>query len=467
MNRLRFLSAVACSAALVVSAALASGPQTTRWVQFTDKGRWESLTHDQLVAEAYVHGLSGRAVERRRVEGLRGDSLITLADLPPDPDYLAAIEALGAEIDRLSRWFNRASVRATPETIDRIRGLPYVASVEPVRMLQCARAGYEIVGEFDGNPPPGPGIDTPGSYGRSYLQALQVNAVEAHRRGYTGEGVLMVVLDGGFELSHRAFSGLDVVAEWDVTENDSYTGQDEADAPGQAAHGTACLSEIAGYDPGNLIGIAYEASFLLVKSEYVPTETVQEEDDWVAGLEWAERLGAQVGSSSLGYADWYNTAMYDGRYPITSRAVTIAYEKGLVVCTSASNDGPQPLTLAAPADCYGGLSIGAIDSLGRIARFSSRGPTADGRTKPDLVTRGVRTVVASPYTNHRYAYWNGTSMACPIGAGVVALVRQAHPEWSAEKVIRALKQTADRADRPDNTYGWGIPDVISAIEYEQ
>ncbi|GBE29485.1 serine protease AprX [bacterium BMS3Bbin04] len=436
------------------------------WVEFTDKGQWESLSQGELETAAFDHGLTQRAIDRRELEGLAGDDLITLDDLPPDAEYVAMLGELGAQLCQQSWWFNLVSVRADDQVMAQIAELPFVKRVHRVAAMSMARSSYEVVEEFDGNPAPGPGIDTPGSYGRSYLQALQVNAVEAHRQGITGKGVLMVVIDGGFELSHECFENLDVIAEWDVTDNDDYTGQEPEDARGQTSHGTGCLSEIAGYSPGNLIGIAYEASFVLVKSEYIPTETVQEEDDWVAGLEWAERLGASVGSSSLGYTDWYNAAMYDGWYPLTSRAITRAFEKGVVFVTSASNDGPQPMTLGAPADCYGGLSIGAIDSLGTIGRFSSRGPTADGRIKPDLVTRGVQTLLASPQTQNNYAYWNGTSMACPIGAGVVALVRQAQPEWSAAEVMEALRMTADRADHPDNTYGWGIPDVMKAIAYE-
>jgi subtilisin family serine protease len=457
--------------ALVLTAFLLLGiipahAEGSYWVEFTDKGQWETLSQDDLEAAAFEHGLTQRAIERRKLEGLSGDALITLDDLPPDDEYVSIVSELGADVQQQSRWFNLVSISADEAIAQQIRQLPFVNDVYQVGLLQNARSSYEVVEEFDGNPPAEAGIDTPGSYGRSYLQALQVNAVEAHRQGITGKGVLLCIIDGGFELSHEAFETVDIYAEWDVTENDDYTGQEPEDARGQTGHGTACLSEIGGYSPGNLIGIAYEASFVLVKSEYVPTETTQEEDDWVAGLEWAERLGASVGSSSLGYTDWYNMAMYDGHYPLTSRAITRAFEKGMVVVTSASNDGPQPMTLGAPADCYGGLSVGAVDSLGKIGGFSSRGPTADGRIKPDFCARGVRTLLVSPSTRNRYAFWNGTSMSCPIGAGLVALVRQAQPDWSAAKVMRALKMTADRADRPDNTYGWGIPDVMKAIAYE-
>ena len=369
-------------------------------------------------------------------------------------------------IEQESRWFNRVSISADADAASQLLDLPFVESVEPVGRLEMAGYWYEEVGRFDGNPAPGPGVDAPGMYGPSYLQALQVNAVEAHSRGYTGRGVLMGVLDGGFELSHEAYARIDVVAEWDVVRNDDYTGQvPEEDVPGQANHGTGCLSTIAGYSPGNLIGTAYEASFLLAKTENIASETPLEEDNYVAALEWMERLGVRVTSSSLGYTDWYNEALTDGDTPITCRAINHAATLGVVCVTSAGNEGPQPRTIGSPGDNFGGLTIGAVDSLGAIGRFSSRGPTADDRIKPDLVGRGVRTVCLAPQTAHSYSMWNGTSLSTPVVAGVVALVRGAHPDWSAQKVIRALKSTADRADRPDNTFGWGLPDAIAAIEY--
>jgi len=435
------------------------------WVVFTDKGGYELLDGVELWETAFEFGLTEDALERRRLEGIEEAELVTTQDLPPDPNYVRALLEAGAEVRQVSRWFNRAAVTAEPATAAELIELPFVLEVLPVQKLQYAGFWYEEVGRFDGNPPPGPGADMPGMYGPSYLQALQVNAAEAHRQGYTGRGVLMGVLDGGFELSHEAFARFDLFAEWDVVENDDYTGQEETDAPRQANHGTGCLSTIAGYSPGNLIGIAYEATFLLAKTEDVASETPLEEDNYVAALEWMERLGVRVTSSSLGYTDWYNEAMTDGDIPITCRAISRAAELGVVCVTSAGNEGPQPRTIGSPGDNWGGLTIGAVDSLGAIGRFSSRGPTADGRIKPDLVARGVRTVCVAPQTSQSYSMWNGTSLSTPVVAGVAALVRGAHPEWSAEQVIRAMKETADRADRPDNTFGWGLPDAVAAIDY--
>jgi subtilisin family serine protease len=437
------------------------------WVEFTDKGRYEALTGEDLWNAAFEHGLTEAAIERRRVEGIADEHLVTLDDLPVDSEYLERVSSLGAQVITTSRWFNLAAIEAELRVAERVSELEFVRDIKPMGYLVPTHSEYEVAGEFDGNPPPGPGMDGAGLYGPSYLQALQVNAVEAHRQGFTGQGVLMAVIDGGFTLDHEAYERIDVVATYDVTDNEVAVQQQDKDSPGQSAHGTLCLSTIAGYRPGNLIGTAYEASFLLVKSEYVPTETIQEEYDYVVGLEWAERNGARGTSGSLGYTDWYNDAMKDGEQPITSRALRKARELGVVCVTSAGNEGPQPRTLGPPADHWGGLTIGAVDSLGQIVGFSSRGPTSDGRTKPDLVGRGYNCVAVKPLSHHSYILANGTSLSTPVVAGVVALVRGAHPDWSAERVIRALKSTADRSDRPDNSYGWGVPDAMAAIRYPE
>lgn len=437
------------------------------WVEFTDRGRWEALSPQEIREEAMRQGLSEAALERRRIEGIPEEELVTLRDLPPDPEYLAALEETGAEVRRVSRWFNRASVIAGPAALELIAGLPFVAEVSPVG--RGIMAGFQVTygPDWDGNPPPGPGVDLPGQYGPSYLQALQVDAVEAHRLGYTGRGVPLVILDSGFELSHEAFSHLDVIAEYDFIDDDPVTGMEPGDPPNQPNHGSACLSIIAGYSPGNLVGIAPGVSVILCKTEYVPGETVQEEDDWLAGVEWAERLGARVLSSSLSYTDWYVQTDYDGVTAITSRAANRARRLGILLFTALGNEGPQPRTLGAPAEAPSVLAAGAVDSLGRIAKFSSRGPTADGRIKPDLCAMGVRTVVIKPQSNHRYVRGGGTSFATPILAGLGALLRGAHPDWSAERCARAMKATADRADRPDNVYGWGIPDIVAAIRWPE
>jgi len=428
------------------------------------------------------------ALERRRVRGIlgeRGDF-----DLPVSAAYKDAILSIpGVHLRGESRWLNALSIEVDSSALTVIMKLPFVRGIRPVARLERngrsdrieSREGYprrtvnQRLTEISRYSEPNPTQPDPAApdyrmdrawYGPSLNQVRMVNALEAHFRGNHGAGVRIAVLDGGYRLAHEAFNGLNVIAEYDFINNNDNTDYDPSqDEPGQPNHGTACMSVLGGYAPGNLIGLAHEASFILCKTEYVPTETVVEEDNWVRALEWAESLGADVLSSSLSYKDWYTLADFDGLIPITSRAAQIAYELGMVLCTSAGNEGPQPMTLGAPTDAEGVLSIGALRPNGDLVAFSSRGPTADGRIKPDICAQGVRTACVRPGTWDEYAFWSGTSLSCPVAAGCMALILTEHPDWGPDRIYEAARETASRAHRPDNDWGWGLVNLEEAVHY--
>lgn len=464
---------------VVLPGVAADGNQTAYWVFFTDRDESESTA--AVVVDP--HALERRAL--RGVCGARGDF-----DLPVSRQYKETVLAIpGVSLRGESRWLNALSVNAVAEAVQTIEKLPFVRSTQPVARLKRATYFDEIdtVTEFRRRSvnerwsdvvegldyrPTRPDPAAPywrmdrAWYGPSLNQVRQANALEAHYRGNHGAGVRIAVLDGGYRLAHEAFRYLDVIAEYDFINNDDNTDYDPSqDVPGQSGHGTGCMSVIGGYSPGNLIGIAHEASFILCKTEHVPTETVVEEDNWIRALEWSEALGADVLSSSLSYKDWYTLADYDGLTPITSRAAQVAYELGMVLCTSAGNEGPGPMSLGAPTDAEGVLSIGALRPNGDLAGFSSRGPTADGRIKPDVCAQGVRVAAVRPGTWDRYAFWNGTSLSCPVVAGCVALLLAEHPDWTPAQIFEAARETASRANRPDNDWGWGLIDLEEAIHY--
>ncbi|OQX92528.1 MAG: hypothetical protein B6D58_02540 [candidate division Zixibacteria bacterium 4484_95] len=265
---------------------------------------------------------------------------------------------------------------------------------------------------------------------------------------------------------HHAFNHMNIIATYDFINDDEFVGYDPSqDLEDQPRHGTGCLGTIGGYYPGELIGPAFGASYILCKTEVTGSETAVEEDYYVAGLEWGEMMGADVASSSLSYYDWYTTDDLDGQTCVTTIAANIAFRKGMILCSSMGNSGPGKFTLGAPADSRYSLAIGAVQWNGKLAGFSSWGPTVDGRIKPDICARGVATIAASPYTTDGFGKWNGTSLSCPLAAGVVALVTQAHPDWSPYRIKEAILKTASQANRPDIRYGWGIVNAKDAINY--
>jgi subtilisin family serine protease len=255
-----------------------------------------------------------------------------------------------------------------------------------------------------------------------------------------------------------------------VAERDFVNGSDSV-RESVDAHGTNTLSTLGGYSPGRLVGPAYAASFILAVTEDVRSETPVEEDNWAAAVEWAEALGADVISSSLGYLDFdlphtsYTDRDMNGETAVTTRAAARAAERGIVVVSSAGNGGFDPTrnTLGAPADGVRVVSVGAVTRAGERTSFSSVGPTADGRIKPDVAAMGAGVVVARHVGNF-YGAANGTSFSCPLTAGVVALLLQAHPTYAVDDVLTVLRGSASQANAPDTLLGWGIVDAAAAVD---
>ena len=438
--------------------------QVKIWVFFTDKG---VLDEQSLAAASRANAarITSKAAQRRAKMGIREPGL---ADLPVTAGYIQAIGNLGGQLRRTSRWLNAASFMISRAELDRIARLPFVREIRPVIRYTSPRIEITAQPLYKPTQPAEPG---PLDYGASSGQLTMIGVTAAHSVGYDGAGVLVCMMDTGYRKDHTAFGNAfsegRVWAEWDFIFNDGNTQNEAQDIAGQHNHGTYTWSTLGGVAPGNLYGPAYKSNFILAKTEDMRSETPIEEDNWVAGMEWADSIGADVISSSLGYSDWYTQSDFDGNTCVTTIAADIAASLGIVVCNSAGNGGPAASTLNAPADADSIVTVGAVSSSGVIASFSSRGPTYDGRIKPEVCAQGVNTRCASPATTTDFTYASGTSLSCPLLGGAAALVIQAHPGWTPMQVRTALMQTAGRAATPDNTYGWGIIDVMAAINYNQ
>ncbi len=432
------------------------------WVFFTDKGIFDAGEYKSALDRA--RGTLTERAARRRAKTMQPD-LVDFRDLPVDHTYVNQILNYQAKLRHKSRWLNAASFEVLVSELARISELDFVRSIKPV--LGGKRKPVPP-GGLPEEPDKGQsefGLD----YGNSYAQLQQLNVPAVHDSGYNGQGVLVCMMDTGFLKDHQAFqlaySEARVLAEWDFINNDGNTQNEPGDPSSQHNHGTCTWSALGGASDGNLYGPAYGASFILAKTEDVSMEQPIEEDNWMAGMEWADSIGADVISSSLCYIDWYTYEDLDGNTAVTTIAADIAAERGIVVCNAMGNDGPGSGSLMAPADADSMIACGAVDGSGYLAYFSSRGPTYDGRTKPEVCARGVSTRCADPYDTTSYTYASGTSLSTPLIGGCAALIISAHPDWGPMQVREAMMMTASRAAYPDNDYGWGIPDILAAIQY--
>ncbi|HEX7342767.1 MAG TPA: S8 family serine peptidase, partial [bacterium] len=443
---------------------LTTGDSLDVWVMFSDRGFESALALNRAIAQA-DESLLPHARQRRLK--MNHPSLITEGDLPVNAAYVQAVLQIGGRYRTVSRYINALSLRVKQNHLQAIAELPFVLGIQPV-----AKAGRppepEGWGESAGQIPQPPGTDLL-DYGPSFAQLSQINVIAAHDQGLSGAGVLVCLLDTGFFTDHEALIHQPVIAEWDFINNDPETQNQPGDSSSQHNHGTFTFSALGGAHEGDLYGPAYGATFIIGKTESVPFEQPIEEDWYLAGLEWADSLGADVVSTSLGYFDWYTFEDLDGNTCVTTIGVDNAVANGIVCVTAAGNErGSSWGHIIAPADADSVITVGAVNSQGQLASFSSPGPTYDGRIKPDVCARGVSTWCAAPYGSQpttNYAGVGGTSLSTPLVGGSCALLLEAHPNWTPMQVRHALRETASNAATPDNDYGWGIINVLDAINY--
>ena len=398
-------------------------------------------------------------------------------DLPVSQLYIERLREMGVVVRFSSRWLNAVSARVSPEVQRRVQAMDFVVETRPVQRLQRPR------------PLPLVPLASPkllqSRYGLALEPLAQIAVPPLHDQGLTGAGVRVALLDNGFHYAeHAAFASIRVVAQRDFVNDDEIVA-DEADQPitgdersgSQNLHGAQVLSLLAGYQPDHFVGVAPDAEYILAKTELDDNlpEMPSEEDRWVAGLEWADSLGAQVVNSSLGYNRWddgtgYSPADLDGETALTSIAAALAVRRGIVVVVAAGNEANGDWHyITIPADADGAIAVGAVDVPGsgermpQIASFSSRGPTADGRIKPDVVAPGSGVAVAD-LRRGGYVRKGGTSFAAPLVSGVCALLLQKNPEWGPAQVLEALRSTALDlgAAGPDTVYGWGQINALAA-----
>ncbi len=424
----------------------AFGQNERRWIFFSDKGP----DYAAVPPETF---LSPASLQRRAVQGISLD----FSDYPVYKNYLRELSDRGVKIKRVSRWLN--AVSAWAEDWSAVESLPFVAGTEPVGVLQIARS--ESAGE---------------SYGSAATQIEMLELDVLHSAGLTGKGVLAAVFDDGFRNVNALPGFAHLFKRGAIKGVYDYVGNDD-DHYSEGGHGTNCFSIMAAYEPGKLVGSGYGADYWLFRTEDTGSETLREEDNWIAAAEKADSAGAQVFQTSLGYHKFDNNvgnhqySDLNGKTTPISKAANAAGAKGIVVVNSAGNEGAGAWRyITPPADGENVLAVGSVDENRKISSFSGRGPTSDGRIKPDVCAMGGMT--AHLNAAGQYTRGFGTSYAAPLVAGMVVCLRQAFPSAKAQDVFNAVKASGDRTQNPDNDYGHGVANapkafLLLAMQYPQ
>lgn len=411
------------------------------WVYFRDKG-----PSSETAGFAGRQWLSDRALARI---ARRGAPYTLEDDWPVSETYKRELADAGMTVRSESRWLNAVAGTIPPAKLQAVVDLSCVMSLRPVVLYHRS---LPVVSKEPPRPFKPSGA-VAYDYGQSAAQIAAIQADQLHAAGFDGSGVMAGFLDTGFDVDRAVFSTLHLVATRDFINGDEDVGDDDLL---QMSHGTATLSVCGGYLPGELIGVAPGAEYALAKTEVRGSETQIEEDYWVQGLEWIDSLGCDLASSSVGYDDWYTYADMDGNTAVTTIAADMAAARGLLVVNSAGNEAQNSWHyIIAPADGDSVLAVGATTLDGNRVYFSSVGPTADGRIKPDVMAPGSGVWGADPGYD-TFSGRSGTSFSAPLVTGVCALLLQIHPELTPYELITLLRNTATNSNDPDTLMGWGI-----------
>ncbi len=426
------------------------------YIEFTDKdNNGYSLDNPEEF-------LSERSLQRRANQGI----LLNETDLPVTQTYVDSLESLGLEVLNVSKWFNSATVYTLDSNlIDTITQLSFVCNSAkftpfPTGKSVAVSNNYKKLRKLNAGPTK-ENIDFY-DYGDCAVQIKMHNAHKLHNEGYRGKGMMIAVTDAGF-------TGLPNLPSFDSLYNDNRVLATKNFVHGgdtvynHSTHGMRVLSILAANYPGNLIGSAPEATYLLLMSEDPYSETFIEELNWISAAEYADSMGADILSVSLGYVNFdtpefnHSYEDLDGQHAIISIAATIASNKGILVVAAAANSGNEEEHpwIAAPGDADGIITAGAVWSDQTYAGFSSIGPSYDGRVKPDLTAMGGGTY--NQELGGTIGNGNGTSFSTPLLSGMLACFWQKHPERTNMEIIEAVRKSGHLYHTPTVYMGYGIP----------
>ena len=449
-------------------AQVTAGPKKY-WITFKDKSNspYSINTPEQFLSEA--------ALKRRQLQNIP----IKENDLPVNQLYVDQIQNIGVQVISRSKWFNAITIQVEDSSIlSTINNLPFVNGYSQVARLKAKTAADDFMADLrrvaeateakqrKANSTQTKSAANSGIYGAANVQIEMIGGSKLHEMGFTGKGMTIAVLDAGFynvdQINH--FDSLRqsgrLLGTKDFVQGGTQVFEDNS-------HGMSVLSTMAANTPGEIVGTAPQANYWLLRTEEAATEFIIEEYNWVAGAEFADSVGAWIINSSLGYTRFDDTLtshtynQLDGNTTPITIGADLAASKGILVINSAGNSGGDAWRfIGAPADGDSVLTIGAVNSERAYASFSSRGPSVDGRIKPNVCAMGQQSVLV--VSSGEVARSNGTSFSSPILAGMAACLWQAHPTSSAMEIFKAIEQSADQYENPDDMKGFGIPDFMEA-----
>ena len=401
--------------------------------------------------------LSERSIARRQKQNIP----VTEEDLPVNPAYVSQVTSSGATVFFTSRWWNGVLAEIPASVLNDINSLPFVSHSILVAPGKKMMGGRTRISKQKKNS----FADEPANQN----QLEQIGLEEMHAMGFHGEGIWVAILDSGFQGVNltEPFSSLFTDNRIKMTFNfvnntpEVYQLHD---------HGTIVLSVMAANSAGVYTGGATKAEYLLFITEDVSSEYRIEEYNWTIAAERADSAGVDVINSSLGYYDFDDPSMnyawsdLTGEKAVITQAARRAIEKGIMVVSSAGNEGGNSWKrVTPPADADGILAVGSVTSGRTLSGFSSQGPTEDNRLKPDVVALGSGTSVIT--ASGKVGNASGTSLASPLIASLAVGVCQAFPGLSSWQVYEAIIRSADQASRPDNLMGYGLPHFRAVKNY--
>jgi len=446
-------------AAIILLPLFCSAQTHKYFIQFTDKN---NSAYSVSNPSAF---LTARAINRRAAQGIAIDT----NDLPVNQNYIDSVINKGAAVLTRSKWFNGVTIEADLATLQDVLTLPFVQQSTQLNRTPSSTGELEKTNKF-GMPFESNTNDLfrtqSYNYGPSYNQIHIMNGDFLHNAGYHGEGMVIALLDAGFFDANilpafdSLFANNQILGTWDFVAGEASVYEDYS-------HGMSVLSTIGGNIPGDLVGTAPKASFWLLRTEDAATEYIVEEYNWDAGAEFADSAGADIISTSLGYTTFndpsedHTYADMNGHTTPSARAANIAFSKGMLVISSAGNEGSNPWHyISSPADGDSVIAVAAVDGSGDYASFSSTGPSSDGDIKPNVAAVGQNTVISN--SDGSIGTGSGTSFACPVLAGSAACLWQAHPTHSNRDIKDAIQQSASQHLSPDSLLGYGIPNFLIA-----